>query len=518
MWHDADAGAPASSGRAEEDAVHVLVLGATGYVGGRLVPELLAAGHRVRCAARTPAKLDARVWRDQVEVLEADVTVRSDMDRACEGVDAVIYLLRAVDGRPDLVDRERAGAVVVRDAAAGASVDRIVYLGELGDASTSTRVEDRQAIGHTLAQGPVPVTELRAGVIIGSGSAWFEMVRHTTELLPLMVIPSWIRTRTQPIAIRDVLRALVDVLTIDATRGQVLELGGPEVMTFRDRMLRYARAAGLRRRIILSVPVVTPRLSALFVGAVTPLPTTVAHQLLDALRDDVVVKDERALELIPFARHTFDEALALTLGRMRVLDVATTWASAGGPDPSDLDDPTMPSPDDPSWAGGVRFEDVRLRRTRVPREYVFDVVRSIGGSHGWFSPRLLWSMRGAVEKLTGGIGAGRGRRHPIELAVGDPVDLWRVDAIEPPSLLRLRAEMRVPGVAWHEYRVLDDGVATILEQRSLFEPRGLWGRAYWFLLAPMHAVLYPRMIRRIVREAESAHQRARSVSLRKDSA
>jgi uncharacterized protein YbjT (DUF2867 family) len=472
----------------------------------------------VRCAVRAPAKLEGRVWRDRVEVLEADVTVRPDMDRACAGVDAVIYLLRAVDGRPDLVDRERAGAVVVRDAAAAAGVDRIVYLGELGEAANSERVEDRQAIGRVLADGPVPVTELRAGVIIGSGSAWFEMIRHTTELLPLMVIPSWIRTRTQPIAIRDVLRALVDVLAIEATRGQVLELGGPEVMTFREMMLRYARAAGLRRRIILSVPVVTPRLSALFVGAVTPLPMAVAHQLLDALRDDVVVRDDRALELIPFERHAFDEALALTLGRMRVLDVATTWAGAGGPDPSELDDPTTPSPDDPSWSGGVRFEDVRLRRTRVPREYVFDVVRTIGGSHGWFSPRLLWSMRGAVDKLTGGIGAGRGRRHPIELSVGDPVDLWRVDAIEPPSLLRLRAEMRVPGVAWHEYRVLDDGVATILEQRSLFEPRGLWGRIYWFLLAPMHAVLYPRMVRRIVREAEAAHQRARSVSLRKDRA
>jgi uncharacterized protein YbjT (DUF2867 family) len=511
-------GAPTTLPRAEEVAVHVLVLGATGYVGGRLVPELLAAGHEVRCAVRAPAKLEGRIWRDRVEVLDADVTVRSDMDRACEGVDAVVYLLRAVDGRPDLIDREREGAVVVRDAAAAARVDRIVYLGELGHATSAGRVEDRQAIGRVLAEGLVPVTELRAGVIIGSGSAWFEMIRHTTELLPLMVIPSWIRTRTQPIAIRDVLRALVDVLTIDATRGQVLELGGPEVMTFRDMMLRYARAAGLRRRIILSVPVVTPRLSALFVGAVTPLPTTVAHQLLDALRDDVIVKDDRALRLIPFTRHTFDEALELTLGRMRRLDVATTWAGAGGPDPSELDDPTTPSPDDPSWSGGVRFEDVRLRRTRVPREYVFDVVRSIGGSHGWFSPRLLWSMRGAVDKLTGGIGAGRGRRHPIELSVGDPVDLWRVDAIEAPSLLRLRAEMRVPGVAWHEYRVLDDGVATILEQRSLFEPRGLWGRVYWFLLAPMHAVLYPRMVRRIVREAEAAHERARSVSLRKDRA
>lgn len=496
--------------------MHVLVLGATGYVGGRLVPELLAAGHRVRCAVRSPAKLDARPWRPDIEVLEADVTVADDMARACVGVDAVVYLLRAVDGRPDLAERERAGAAVVRDAAAAAGVAHIVYLGELGDADASARVRARQAVGRTLADGPVPVTELRAGVIIGSGSAWFEMIRHTTELLPLMVIPTWIRTRTQPIAIRDVLRALVEALARDEVRGEVLELGGPEVLTFREMMLRYARAAGLRRRTIISVPVVTPRLSALFVGAVTPLPTTVANQLLDVLRDDVVVRDDRALTLLPFERTPFDEALRLTLGRIRVLDVATTWTSAGGADAAVPDDPTMPHPDDPSWAGGVRFEDVRLRRTRVPRAYVFDVVRSIGGSYGWFSPRLLWAARGAVDKLSGGIGAGRGRRHPIDLAVGDAVDLWRVDAIDPPWLLRLRAEMRVPGVAWHEYRVLDDGVATVLEQRSLFEPRGLWGRVYWALLAPMHAVLYPRMVRRIVREAEAAHRRAMSVSVRKD--
>lgn len=498
--------------------MRVLVLGATGYVGGRLVPELLAAGHQVRCAVRNPAKLDGRVWRDRVEVLGADVTGRGDMERACAGIEAVLYLLRAVDGRPDLAARERAGAEVVRDAAAAAGVAHLVYLGELGGASSSGRPPERQEIGRLLAAGPVPVTELRAGVIIGSGSAWFEMIRHTTEVLPIMVIPSWVSTRTQPIAIRDVLRALVDVLTIDAARGEVLELGGPEVMTFREMMLRYARAAGLRRRTIISVPVVTPRLSALFVGAVTPLPTPVAHRLLDILRDDVVVRDDRALTLVPFERHTFDAALALTLGRLRGMDVATTWASAGGPDPKEHDDPTAPSPDDPSWAGGVRFEDVRLRRTRVPREYVFDVVRSIGGAHGWFSPRLLWSMRGAVDKLTGGIGAGRGRRHPIELSVGDPVDLWRVDAIDPPSLLRLRAEMRVPGIAWHEYRVLDDGVATILEQRSLFEPRGLWGRVYWYMLAPVHALLHPRMVRRIVREAEEAYGRTRPVSLRKDRA
>ena len=496
--------------------MHVLVLGATGYVGGRLVPELLDAGHRVRCAVRNTAKLEGRIWRDRVEVRAGDVTDRAAMDAACAGVDVVIYLVRDAGRASQHVAREHVGAATVRDAAAAAGVDRILYLGELGDGRTSERVRERQTVGRLLAEGSTAVTELRAGVIIGSGSAWFEMVRHTTELLPLMVIPSWIGTRTQPIAIRDVLRAIVDSLMVEATRGRTLELGGPEILTFRDMMLAYARAAKLRRRTIISIPVDTRRLSALFVGAVTPLPTPIARQLLEILRDESVVHDDLALELLPFERHTFAQMLELTLGRMRGMDVATTWASAGGPDATELDDPDAPRPDDPSWAGGVRYEDVRLRRTRVPRDDVFDVVRSIGGAHGWFSPRLLWSSRGAVDKLLGGIGAGRGRRHPIELSVGDEVDLWRVDAIERPSLLRLRAEMRVPGVAWHEYRILDDGVATILEQRSLFQPRGLAGRLYWYALMPMHALLYPWMVRRIVREAERRYAGAREVSARKD--
>lgn len=494
--------------------MRVLVLGATGYLGGRLVPELLAAGHAVRCGVRVPAKLAARPWRSDVEVVACDVTQRDDMAVVCADMDAVVYLVRALDGRPDLVERERDGAAVVRDAAASAGARRIVHLSSLGDATDgAAQVVERQTIGRVLSEGSVPVTELRAGVIIGSGSVWFELVRHTTELLPLMVIPSWVTTRVQPIAVRDVLRTIVDVLELPATAGEVLELGGPEVMTVREMMLRYARLAGLRRRTILSIPVITPRLSALFVGAVTPLPTVIARPLLEILRHDVVVRDDRALTLVPFERHTFEESVELTLGRLRGHDVATTWASAGGLEPPVDADPDAPHPDDPSWAGGVRFEDVRLRRTRIPREFVFDAVRSIGGDHGWHMPRLLWASRGAIDKLFGGIGAGRGRRHPVELEVGDPVDLWRVEAIERPSLLRLRADMRLPGTAWHEYRILDDGVATILEQRSLFEPRGLWGRLYWYALMPMHALLYPRMVRRIVREAErfyaGAHPLAR---------
>ena len=310
-----------------------------------------------------------------------------------------------------------------------------------------------------------------------------------------MAIPSWIRSRVQPIAVRDLLAAVVAAIDAPGAAGRVLELGGPDVLTYRDLMHAYAAAAGLRRRTVLAVPVTTPRLSALFVGAVTPLPTTVARPLLELLRDDLVVREPVPSGLLPPATTGVDAAIALTLARLRRHDVATTWTGAGG-------EAAVPAPDDPAWAGARMSEDVRLRRTRVPPRAVFDVLRGIGGAHGWWSPRLLWASRGAVDKLIGGFGAGRGRRHPLDLAVGDAVDLWRVEALAPPHLLRLRAEMRLPGTAWHEYRVVDDGAGTVVVQRALFAPRGLWGRIYWAALTPLHAVLYPRMLRRIVREAE----------------
>ena len=248
--------------------MHVLVLGATGYVGGRVVPELLAAGHTVRCAVRLPAKLDGRAWRDRIEVVRGDVTDRASMDAASAGIDAIIFLVHAMDGMPDFAVREAEGARTVRDAAAAAGVERIVYLGGLGDADDrlSAHLRSRQEVGRILAEGPVPVTELRAGVVIGSGSVSFEMLRHLTEVLPVMTTPRWVATRTQPIAVRDVLRMLVGVLEVEEAAGRVLEIGGPDVLTYAEMMQRYAAIAGLRRRIIIRVPVLSPRLSSLWVG------------------------------------------------------------------------------------------------------------------------------------------------------------------------------------------------------------------------------------------------------------
>jgi uncharacterized protein YbjT (DUF2867 family) len=496
--------------------VHVLVLGATGYVGGRLVPELLAAGHRVRCAARTPAKLDGRSWRDRVEVVAADATDRASMEAACAGVDAVMFLVHAMDGAPDFAEREAAAARTVRDAAAAAGVGRIVYLGGLGDEADalSTHLRSRQAVGRILAEGPVPVTELRAGVVIGSGSVSFEMLRHLTEVLPVMTTPRWVDTRTQPIAVRDVLRYLVGVLDVPESAGRVLEIGGPDVLTYREMMHHYAAVAGLRRRVIIPVPVLSPRLSSLWVGLVTPLPTGTARPLVDSLVNEVVVRDDAAERLMPFERTSFDDAVRLALRRIQDLDVATTWASAGGGDRVPFDLAATPDPQDPAWAGGTLLEDLRRTRCDASPAALYDAVTSLGGDRGYHTPRFLWVLRGGIDKMVGGVGLGRGRRHPQQLAVGEPVDFWRVEALRrpgsdgPDGLLRLRAEMKVPGEAWLEYRIRPDDDGAVLEQHARFAPRGLWGRAYWYVLVPVHAFMFPRMARRIARDAEALARRA----------
>jgi uncharacterized protein YbjT (DUF2867 family) len=516
--------------------VRVLVIGATGYIGGRLVPELLARGHEVRCAARTPAKLDGRSWRSSVEVVPVDVFDRASLDEASAGMDAIVYLVHSMDGEGAFAERDRDAAVNVRDAAATAGVGRIVYLGGLGSAGDdlSQHLRSRHEVGRVLAQGPVPVTELRAAIIIGSGSASFEMLRHLTEVLPVMTTPKWVDTRCQPIAIRDVLHYLCAVLDTPATAGRVLEIGGPDVLSYREMMQTYAEVAGLRRRVILPVPVLTPRLSSLWVGLVTPLPTGLARPLVDSLVNEVVVTDHTIDGLVPRTTLPFREAVRLALVRIKDLDVATTWASAGGgsvptrtaapahrPDasgagseraatdrsgaarsPGASTGPEDPRPEDPSWAGGTVLTDERIVAAAAPPDALFRAVSGIGGTRGYHTARLLWEVRGILDKLLGGIGLRRGRRHPDELSVGEVIDFWRVEAIDRPRLLRLRAEMKVPGEAWLEFRIAPTATGSRLEQRARFHPRGLWGRAYWYALVPFHAIIFPSMARRLAHEAE----------------
>jgi uncharacterized protein YbjT (DUF2867 family) len=501
--------------------VRVLVTGATGYIGGRLVPELLAAGHQVRCGARSPERLAGRPWRDDVEVVPLDVTDPDVTSRAVAGMDVVYHLVHSMDGQADFAARDRRAAAIVRDACAEQGVQRIVYLGGLGDPDDdlSEHLRSRHEVGQVLASGAVPVTELRAAIIIGSGSASFEMLRHLVEVLPAMVTPRWVDTRCQPIAVRDVLAYLVAVLDHDETAGRVIEIGGSDVMTYRQMMATYAQVAGLRPRLIVPVPVLTPRLSSLWVGLVTPLPAGLARPLIDSLVNEVVVSEERAApQLLEREPLSFAEAVRLALQRIQDLEVVTTWAGArwrsestpatpaavagaardgGAVEPL----PEDPHPEDPAWSGGTVLTDQRTVISPVAPEALWAAVCRLGGEQGWHTPRLLWTVRGLFDELVGGIGVRRGRRHPHRLAVGDPIDFWRVERIEEGRLLRLRAEMRLPGEAWLDLRVEPHPRGSRLVQRARFHPRGIAGRAYWYALAPFHHLMFPRMARGIVRAA-----------------
>lgn len=487
----------------EQAGLNVGVVGATGYVGGRLVPALLDAGHRVRCLARTPGRLDGVPWRDDVEVATADVLDWASLYRAFAGLDAVYYLVHAMGHTPDFQRADRAGAYNTRVAAEEAGVGRLVYLGGLGGEdrrALSPHLASRHEVGRVLGSGSVPLTELRAAVIIGSGSASFEMLRNLVEVLPVMVCPRWVtRTRCQPIAIDDVLHCLVAALDSPAAGNQRIEIGGPDVLTYLEMMQRYAAVAGLRPRLILGVPVLTPRLSSHWVNLVTPLPIGLARPLVASLRNDVVLSDPAPAAALLGSRRpmAFDEALRRALSHVQDLDVSTTWmdSAPGGTSAS-------PMPQDPDWAGGTVLSNVRTCRTPASPEAVFATVCGVGGDRGWYFADWLWAARGWVDKLLGGVGMRRGRRHPDELRAGDALDFFRVEVCSPPRLLRLRAEMKLPGRAWLEWEVWRQGDGTaVLQQRARFHPRGIAGRAYWWLLAVPHTIIWRRLIAGLVKAA-----------------
>lgn len=512
----------------------VLATGVTGYVGGRLVPELLDAGHEVVCLARSPAKLASRTWHDEVEVVAADVRDTDEVAAALRGCDAAFYLVHSMDGEGAFADRDREMAASFRQACEVADVGRIVYLGGLGpdDAGEelSEHLRSRHEVGQVLAEGPTTVVELRAAVIIGSASASFEMLRHLVEVLPVMVTPRWVRNRCQPIAIRDVLAYLVGVLDCSDEAlaayadgsSVVLEIGGPDVLSYREMMDQFARTSGLRRRVIVPINVLSPQLSSHWIGLVTPLPTGLAKPLVASLVNEVVADTTAVDDLLPHDCLPFETAVALALRRVRDLEVPSSWADAelgrfGLVDRHDqgprararaalgsgqADAQAEPQPQDPEWAGGTVLSDERVAISEAPVEDLFAQVCSIGGDRGWPAADLLWEVRGLLDTVVGGIGTRRGRRHPNRLSVGDTLDFWRVEVLEPDRLLRLRAEMRVPGEAWLEFRTmpLEDG-RSLLEQRARFVPRGLWGRVYWSVMVPFHALIFPVMAKRLVAAA-----------------
>jgi uncharacterized protein YbjT (DUF2867 family)/uncharacterized protein YndB with AHSA1/START domain len=485
----------------------IAVLGATGYVGGRLVSELVNNGEQVRCVVRTPGRLSSVQWRDDVDVVAGDTLKYDSLVAGFAGADVVYHLVHAMSDDGDFSQADRESAKNVAAAAAAAGVQRIVYLGGLGDPedpTLSTHLSSRHEVGRLLAEGPVPVTEIRAAVIIGSGSASFEMLRSLAEHLPMMVVPRWVtKTLCQPVSIRDVLHYLVAVIDVPDTAGRVLDIGGTDVMTYREMMDEYASVAGLRKRIIMPVPVLTPKLSSHWINFVTPLPIGLAKHLVDSLCNDVVVRPSHDIRsFIDHEPSALAEAIRAAIARIKDMDVETSWSDAQGVQPA------TPDVSDPVWSGGTIFKDVRTVLVNAEPQEVFQAVMAVGGREGWYASTPLWQIRGWFDKLIGGVGMRRGRRHPTDLRVGDALDFFRVEDVRPNHFLRLRAEMKVPGYAWLQWEIAPHEQGTLLTQAAVFVPRGLAGRAYWYSLVPFHAVIFPKLVRQLGKRAEERDQAA----------
>lgn len=481
--------------------------GATGYVGGRLVPKLLERGHAVRVIVRDASRLEDVPWKDRVEVIEGDLQDPAVVKKAFQGQDVLYYLVHSMSSSKDFHHTEQVIADTVASAAKKAKLSRIVYLGGLHpEGPLSRHLGSRKQVGDTLMASGVPTIALQAGVIIGSGSASFEMIRHLTEVLPYMPAPRWVNNKIQPIAIRDVLYYLVASAELPTTVNRAFDIGGPEVFRYSELMNGYAREAGLKERTITALPVLTPWLASQWVNLVTPIPRSLAVPIIESLLHDAVMKNHDIDGVIPPPAEGligYQQAVRLALARMRDGEVETTWRNAhvhGAP--------ADPLPSDPEWAGHTVYTDSRSVATSARADTLWKVVESIGGANGWYSLPVAWAARGWLDKLVGGVGLRRGRRDPDKLQVGEALDFWRVERIERGRFLRLRAEMKVPGRAWLEFSIENAPENTrILHQRAIFFPHGLGGRLYWLAVMPFHGVVFATMATSMERKAESLEQR-----------
>lgn len=479
----------------------ILVTGGTGYVGGRLIPRLLAAGYRVRAVARSPERLYCRSWgrHPSLQVVAGDALDRPAFIRAADGCGTAYYLIHSMNARKGrFASADRAAAENMVAAAEAARLERIIYLGGLGEKSheaLSRHLRSRHEVERILQAGRVPVTNLRAAMILGSGSASFEMLRYLVDRLPVMITPRWVRTPCQPISIGNVLDYLEGCLSVPATTGETLDIGGPDVVTYRDLIDMYAEEAGLRKRIIIPVPVLTPWLSAKWVHLVTPVPASIAQPLAEGLSIPVVCGENRIRALIPVALSGSREAIRRALERVRQAQVDTCWFDGGGVLP-----PEWITCGDADYAGGTVLRGGQRIILAASAEEVWQTIRRVGGRKGWYFAQPLWRLRGMMDRAVGGPGLRRGRRHPEELRVGDGLDFWRVLAVEPTRRLLLLAEMKAPGDALLEFSLRPEGPGRVaLDMVSRFLPRGVAGLAYWYALLPVHQWLFEGMLRSVAR-------------------
>jgi len=469
----------------------ILLTGATGYIGGRLLQELEARGCRVRCLARQPEFLRARVVGG-AEIVGGDVLDSVSLDHAMNGVDTAYYLVHSMQRGRDFSEKDRQAARNFGAAARAAGVRRIIYVGGLGDdrQELSAHLRSRHEVGAVLRAGGVPVLEFRASIIIGSGSLSFELIRALVERLPAMIMPRWVSVIAQPIAINDILSYLVAGLDVPLEGNRTFEIGGNDRVSYGDIMREYARQRGLKR-LMIPVPVLTPKLSSLWLGLVTPLYARVGRILVDSMRHETVVRDRSALEVFPIRAMGIREAIAAALRHEDHEFAQTRW--------SDSLSTANPKRD---W-GGVRFGnrivDTRTVTVAAPPEAAFAPIERIGGSTGWYFGNALWQLRGWLDLLAGGVGMRRGRRDARHLLPGDVVDCWRVESVEPPRHLRLAAEMKLPGRAWLEFDVQPAKSGVTLRQTAIFDPVGLCGLAYWYALFPLHELVFRGMIRNLGR-------------------
>lgn len=477
----------------------ILVTGATGYIGSRLVPRLLKAGYRVRVLVRDASRLADRSWVEQVEVSEGDVLKPDTLVDPLRGISAAYYLIHSMMDTSDFHQRDQTAAGNFGRAAKAAGVKRILYLGGLGDpeADLSKHLSSRQQTGDVLRQSGVLVTEFRAAIIVGSGSVSFEMIRYLTERLPVMICPKWVYTRVQPIGIRNVMEYLVAALGTSESSGKIIEIGGSDVLTYGDMLLDYAQVRGLRRYLI-SVPVLTPRLSSHWVHWMTPIPAQIARPLIDGLQNEVVVRGDLAAKIFPQIKPlNYKTSVRRALDHLEASQIESSWSDALVSSQGDLPAVELKNTE------GMTIER-RIRLTRASPKAVFGAFTSLGGERGWLYMNWIWRVRGILDRMVGGVGLRRGRRNPVNLRVGDALDFWRVEAVENPRLLRLRAEMKVPGRAWLQFEVEPQkNYGSRLVQTAYFAPKGLGGFLYWYGLYPVHSLVFSGMITAIAKEAES---------------